>query len=50
MSREWDLPRDAARLAEMKAEYDKPELLVVRDGKRICRACGYDWDTLVHGC
>lgn len=37
-------------LAEMKALHDKPANRVVREGKTICRACGYDWDRYTHGC
>lgn len=48
--REWDLPRQAAELAEAKAAHDKPENRVVRDGMAFCKACDRLWDEMVHGC
>lgn len=48
--REWDLPRQAAELHQMKAAHDKPENRVVHDGEAICRVCRGPWDELVHGC
>lgn len=48
--KEWDLPKQAAELAEAKARHDKPENRVVRNGVAVCSKCGLRWDNLVHGC
>ncbi len=40
----------ARQLVADKLAYDKPENRVVVNGEAICRACGYNWDRLVHGC
>lgn len=41
---------DPAVVAEMKARYDRPENRIERDGRPICRHCGLDWGSYVHGC
>jgi hypothetical protein len=48
--REWDLPRQAAELAEAKAAHDNPENRVIREGRAICKWCGLGWECMVHGC
>jgi hypothetical protein len=39
-----------AQIAADKRVHDKPENRVVRDGQAVCKRCGRDWDSLVHGC
>lgn len=49
--REWDLPRQATELAAAKSVFDRHwNRIELPDGTVICRRCGLDWETYVHGC
>lgn len=39
-----------AQIAADKLVHDDPENRVIRDGRAVCRRCGRDWDSFVHGC